>query len=90
MNLREKNGTSNCFHIMLRSYDGTELRQLVEIYKLSLIAKITDHINHSGLYCDDGLILLRNYQWAKNRLNFKDVGFKTDTKANMKIVIFGT
>ena len=55
---------------------------------------IVDH-NHSGLYRDDGLILLRNTTGPKmDRIRkdaiktFKDVGFKIDIKTNLKVVDF--
>ena len=49
----------------------------------------------SGLYRDDGLILLHNTTGPKmDRIRkdviktFKDVGFKTDIKTNLKVVDF--
>ena len=41
------------------SYAGAEIWELVGIYLLFLLANIIDK-NNSGLYRDDGLILLRN------------------------------
>ena len=46
------------------SYDGAEICELVGIYLLSLLANIIDE-NNSGLYCDDGLISLRNVNGQK-------------------------
>ena len=76
------------------SYAGAEIWELVGIYLLFLLANIIDK-NNSGLYRDDGLILLRNV----NRQNMdrirkiiikilKEVGFKIEIKTNLKIVDF--
>ena len=61
---------------------------------MSLLAKVIGH-NHSGLYRDDGLILLCNTTGPKmDRIRkdviktFKDVGFKIDIKTNLKVVDF--
>ena len=76
------------------SYDGAEVCELVGIYVLSLLAKYIDK-NDSGLYRDDGLILLRNVnkqkmdRMRKNIIKiFKDVGFKIEIQTNPKIVDF--
>ena len=76
------------------SHVGTEICELVGIYLLFMLANIIDK-NNFGLYRDDGLILLRNV----NRLNmdrirknvikiFKEVGFETEIKTNLKIADF--
>ena len=74
------------------SYDGAETCELVGTHILPLLAKVIDH-NHSGLYRDDGLILLRNTTGPKmDRIRkdviktFKDVGFKIVITANLKVV----
>ena len=76
------------------SYDGAETCELVGTHILSLLVKVINH-NHSGLYRDDGLILLRNTTGPKmDRIRkdviktFKDVGFKIDIKTNLKVVDF--
>ena len=76
------------------SYDGAEVCELVGIYLLSFLAKYIDK-NDSGLYRDDGLILLRNVnkqkmdRMRKNIIKiFKDVGFKIEIQTNLKIVDF--
>ena len=76
------------------SHVGTEICELVGIYLLFMLANIIDK-NNFGIYRDDGLILLRNV----NRLNmdrirknvikiFKEVGFETEIKTNLKIADF--
>ena len=89
-----KKDTDSCFDVMMGSYDGAETCELVGTHILSLLAKVIDH-NHSGLYRDDGLILLRNTTGPKmDRIRkdviktFKDVGFKIDIKTNLKVVDF--
>ena len=75
-------------------YDGAEVCELVGIYLLSLLAKYIDK-NDSGLYRDDGLILLRNAN--KQKMDcirkaiikiFKGVRFKIEIRTNLKIVDF--
>ena len=89
-----KKDTDSCFDVMMGSYDGAETCELVGTHILSLLAKVIDH-NHSGLYRDDGLILLRNTTGPKMDrirkdviMTFKDVGFKIDIKTNLKVVDF--
>ena len=55
----EKKDTDSCFDVTMGRYEGVKICELVEIYLTSLVANIIDK-NNSGLYCDDGLILLRN------------------------------
>ena len=89
-----KKDTDSCFDVTMGSNDGAETCELVGTHILSLLAKVIDH-NHSGLYRDDGLILLRNTTGPKmDRIRkdviktFKDVGFKIDIKTNLKVVDF--
>ena len=51
--------TDSSFDVTTGSYDGTESCELVGIYLLFVLANIIDK-NNSGLYRDDGVILLRN------------------------------
>lgn len=76
------------------SFDGAEICELVGIYILETLAKRIPKEN-SGLYRDDGLIILRNLsrrQTDKTRKDieqiFKEIGFKIDIKTNLKIVDF--
>ena len=89
-----KKDADSCFDVTMGSYDVAETCELVGTHILSLLAKVIDH-NHSGLYRDDGLILLRNTTGPKmDRIRkyliktFKDVGFKIDIKTNLKVVDF--
>ena len=75
----------------MRSFDGAEICELVGIYILCFIVKII-HKNYSGLYRDDGLLILRNlngqqiHRMCQNIINiFKDVGFAIDVETNRKI-----
>ena len=55
----KKKNTDSCFDVTMGGYDGAENCELAGIYLLFLLANIIDK-NNSGLYRDDGLILLRN------------------------------
>ena len=88
----KKKITDSCFDVTMGSYDGAEICELVGIYLLFLLANVIDK-NNSDLYRDDGLILLRNVnrqnmdQIRKNVMKiFKEVGFKIEIRANLKIV----
>ena len=90
----EKRNTDSCFDVTMGSYDGAEICELVGIYPLFLLANIIDK-NNSGLYRDDGLILLRNVnrqnmdRIRKNVIKiFKEVGFKIEIKTILKIADF--
>ena len=76
------------------SFDGTEICELVGIYLSSFLANLIDK-NNSGLYWDDGLILLRNVneqkmdRVRKNVINIlKEVSFKIEIQTHLKIVNF--
>ena len=90
----KKTNTDSCLDVTMGSYDGAEICKLVVIDLLFLLANIIDK-NSSGLYLDDGLILLGNV----NRQNmdrirknvtkiFKEVGLKIEIRTNLKIVNF--
>mgnify|MGYP004361308217 CR=1 FL=1 len=76
------------------SYDGAETCELIGIYTLYRLA---ERINKedTGLYRDDGLILLRELNGKdtdKARKDiikiFKDIGFNIEIKTNLKVVDF--
>ena len=76
------------------SYDEAEVCELVGIYILSTLAKRIDK-KSTGLYQDDGLIILRKcdepttYRTRKDIIKiFKQIGFKIDIKTNLKEVDF--
>ena len=82
------------FDVTMGSYDGAETSELVGIYIITQLAKITDREN-IGLYRDDGLIVLRNKparetdRIRKNIIKtFSEMGFKIEIKTQMKIVNF--
>ena len=89
-----KKDTDSCFDVTMGSYDGAETCELVGIHILSLLTIVIDH-KHSGLYCEDGLILLRNTAGLKTDCIrkdvikiFKDVCFKIDIKTSLEVVDF--
>ena len=76
------------------SFDGAEICELVGIHILSLLSSKLDK-QSTGLYRDDGLILLRNTSKQKtDRIRkyiigiFKNAGFKIEIKTNLHIVDF--
>ena len=76
------------------SFDGAEICELVALYIQSKLGKILPKSNF-GLYRDDGLALLRNFngqETVKVRKNiigvFKDIGFSLDIETNLKQVDF--
>ena len=76
------------------NYDGAEVCELVGALVLSTLANSISKGN-SGLYKDDGLILMRNENGEKTDRNrkelikiFKEIGFKIEIKINLKVVDF--
>ena len=73
------------------SFDGAQIRELVSIHILSLLQNELDK-RSTGLYRDDGLVLLRNTSKQKtDRIRkdlieiFKNTGFKIEIKTNLHI-----
>ena len=90
----EKKNTESCFDVTMGSFDGAEICELVGIHILSLLSNKLDK-QSSGLYRDDGLVLLRNTSKQKtDRIRkdiieiFKNAGFKIEIKTNLHIVDF--
>ena len=76
------------------SFDGAKICELVGIHILSLLSNKLDK-QSSGLYRDDGLVLLRNTSKQKtDRIRkdiieiFQNAGFKIETKTNLHIFAF--
>ena len=76
------------------SYDGAEVCELVGLHILHTISTKIDK-NDTGLYRDDGLIILRNSngrttdQKRKRIIQiFKDIGFQIEIETNLKKVNF--
>ena len=76
------------------SFDGTEICELVGIHILSSLSNKLDK-QSTGLYRDDGLVLLRNTSKQKTeRIRkdiieiFKNAGFKLEIKTNLHTVDF--
>ena len=87
----EKKNTESCFYITMDSFDGAQIRELVGIHILSLLQNELDK-RSTGLYRDDGLVLLRNTSKQKtDRIRkdlieiFKNTGFKIEIKTNLHI-----
>ena len=90
----KKKGTHECFDVTMGSFDGAETCELVGLYILSRLRELTPTGN-TGLYRDDGLMVLRNYngqQTDKARKDiiklFKDIGFQLEIRNNLKVVDF--
>ena len=90
----KKKDTESCFAVTMSSFDGAEICELVGIRILSLLSNKRNK-QSSGLYRDDGLVLLRNTSKQKtDRIRkditeiFKNAGFKIEIKTNLHIVDF--
>ena len=90
----KKKNTESCFDVTMGSFDGAEICELVGIHILSLLSNKLDK-QSTGLYRDDGLVLLRNTSKQKtDRIRkdiieiFKNAGFKIEIKTNWHIVDF--
>ena len=66
---RKKN-TESCFDVTMCSFDCAEICKLVGIHILSSLSNKLDK-QFTGLYRDDGLVLLTNTSKQKNRPNTK-------------------
>ena len=55
----DKKNTESCFNNTMSSFDGAEICELVGINILSLLSNKLNE-QSTGLYRDDGLLLLRN------------------------------
>ena len=84
----------SCFDVTMGSFHGTEICELVGIHILSSLSNKLDE-QSTGLYRDDGLVLLRNTSKQKtDRIRkdiieiFENAGFKIEIKANLHIADF--
>ena len=89
-----KKGTAGNFDVTMGSYDGAEVCELVGIYILSTLGQKI-HKKDTGLYQDNGLIILQNCDGPiTDRIRkdiiriFKQIGFKIEIKTNVKEVHF--
>ena len=92
--MEKKKNSDNCFVVTMGSYDGAKVCELVGALVLSILANSIPKRN-SGLYRDDGLILMRNEKGRKtDRIKkevtkiFKEIGFKIEIKTDLKVVDF--
>ena len=90
----QKKNTENCFDVTMGSFHGAEICELVGICTLSLLSNELDK-QSTGLYRDDGLVLLRNTSKQKtDRIRkditeiFQNAGFKIEIKTSLHIVDF--
>ena len=88
-----KKNSESCFDVTMKSHDGVEVCELVEIVILSYLTKLINQ--NVGLYKDDGLIVVKNVndqQTDKMRKSinqvFKLFGFKIEIKTNLIKVSF--
>ena len=77
----KKKTTTSCFDVTMGSYDDAEVCELVGTFILSKLENIIGKKN-TGLYRDDGLVVLRNMNaWGIDKIRkiiikmFKDIGF---------------
>ena len=83
---------SNNFDVTMGSYDGAEVRELIDIVMLSLISNKYNP-NNIGLYRDDGLAVFKNTSGPQSekikktfQKMFKNKGLDISINFNMKIV----
>ena len=90
----KKNKSHDSFDVTMGSFDGAEICELVGIYILNDLSKITDKRN-IGLYRDDGLAIFRNLK-SKDADSirkeiikiFKEIGFDIEINIDLKSVDF--
>ena len=90
----KKKNTESCFDVTMGSFDGAKICELVGIHILSLLSNKLDK-QSTGLYRDDGLVLLRNtFKPKTDRIRkdiieiFKNAGFNIEIKTNLYLVDF--
>ena len=81
----KKKDKESCIDVTKGSFDSAEIQELVDIHILSLLSNKLKKI--TGLYRDDGLVLLRNTSKQKtDRIRkdiikiFKNAGFQIKIK----------
>jgi hypothetical protein len=89
-----KKKTDDSFDVTMGCYDGAEICELVGLLILDNLSKIIDK-RDTGLYRDDGLILLRNAsgrttdKMRKDVINlFKTIGFQIEIITGLQSVDF--
>ena len=90
----KKRETERCFDVTIGSCDGAEIRELVGIYILTLLAKIVKK-SDCEFYKDDSLLILHNInrqQIERTHKNinkaFNKVGFSISIEINSKVTDF--
>ena len=89
-----ENGNSNSFNVIMGSYDGAEICELVGLFILNHLGKMFGKQN-IGLYKDDGLAIIKNRsvrlaEKTRKELHkvFKQFGLKITAEANLHVVNF--
>ena len=90
----KKRETERCFDVTIGSCDGAEIRELVGIYILTLLAKIVKK-SDCQFYKDDSLLILHNInrqQIERTHKNinkaFNKVEFSINIEINSKVTDF--
>ena len=90
----KKRETARCFDVTIGSCDGAEIRELIGIYILTLLAKIVKK-SDCEFYKDDSLLILHNInrqQIERTHKNinkaFNKVGFSISIEINSKVTDF--
>ena len=90
----KKRETARCFDVAIGSCDGAEIRELIGIYILTLLAKIVKK-SDCEYYKDDSLLILHNInrqQIERTHKNinkaFNKVGFSINIEINSKVTDF--
>ena len=90
----KKKSTNSYFDVTMGSYDGAEICELVGIF---ILKSLEDKIEQQdiGLYCDDGLMILRSANGQKTDKTrkyiikvIKNLGFQNEIETNLKEVNF--
>ena len=89
-----KKSTDDIFDVTMGSYDGVEICEFVGLLLLNKLSSLVDK-RDTGLYRDDGLILLRNVRGRstdKMRKKiieiFQQVGFQIEIVTGLKSANF--
>ena len=89
-----KKATDDIFDVTMGSYDGAEICELVGLLLLNKLSSLVDK-RDTGLYRDDGLILLRNMRGRSTDMMrkkiieiFQQVGFQIEIVTGLKSANF--
>ena len=86
----KKTTATSCFDVTMGIYDGAEVCKLLGTFISPKLGNIIDKKNR-GIYCDDGLVILRNTnarEIEKMRKIVKEIGFQIEIETILKNVYF--